>query len=227
MSTESEFSSSDVQRLLGQVKWFNNKAGYGFITVSDGEQAGKDIFIHFSSISASESQYKYLVQGEYVEFVLDKSTTDSHEFQATQVSGVKSGKLMCETRRIATLNADGSERPRNEYRKYRVRRNEGEESTPSSSGPSSSSSGPSSSSSGPSSSSVPSSSSSGPSSSSVPSSSVPSSSVPSLSDSDFTKVERKTRVRPTGPAGPAGRGRGRPATGGRGGKKPTASASSS
>ena len=207
MSTESDFSSSDVQRLLGQVKWFNNKAGYGFITVSDGEQAGKDIFIHFSSISASESQYKYLVQGEYVEFVLDKSTTDIHEFQATQVSGVKSGKLMCETRRIATLNADGSERPRNEYRKYRVRRNEGDESPPSSSGPSSSS--------------VPSSS--GPSSSSVPSSSgAP---LPS-GDSDFTKVERKTRVRPAGPAGPAGRGRGRPATGGRGGKKPTASASS-
>ena len=204
MSTESDFSSSDVQRLLGQVKWFNNKAGYGFITVSDGEQAGKDIFIHFSSISASESQYKYLVQGEYVEFVLDKSTTDIHEFQATQVSGVKSGKLMCETRRIATLNADGSERPRNEYRKYRVRRNEGEESTPSSSGPSSSSSGPSS--------------------SSVPSSSgAPLPSGAPLSDSDFTKVERKTRVRP---AGPAGRGRGRPATGGRGGKKPTASASS-
>lgn len=113
-------SSSDVQRFLGQVKWFNNKAGYGFITVSDGEQAGKDIFIHFSSIAASDSQYKYLVQGEYVEFVLDKSTTDSHEFQATQVSGIKGGKLMCETRRIASLNTDGAERP--SYRKYRVRR---------------------------------------------------------------------------------------------------------
>ena len=127
MSTTSDFSSSDGKRLLGQVKWFNNKAGYGFITVSDGEQAGKDIFIHFSSISASESQYKYLVQGEYVEFVLDKSTTDSHEFQATQVSGVKGGKLMCETRRIASLNADGSERPRSEYRKYRVRREDRDE----------------------------------------------------------------------------------------------------
>jgi cold shock CspA family protein len=112
----------DVQRLLGQVKWFNNKAGYGFITVNDGEQAGKDIFIHYSSIAASESQYKYLVQGEYVEFVLDKSASDTHEFQATQVSGIKGGKLMCETRRIAQVNADVTERPRGEYRRYRVSR---------------------------------------------------------------------------------------------------------
>jgi cold shock CspA family protein len=114
--------TSDVQRILGQVKWFNNKAGYGFITVSDGEQAGKDIFIHFSSINASESQYKYLVQGEYVEFVLDKSASETHEFQATQVSGIKGGKLMCETRRLAYVNADGSERP--SYRRYRVQRDE-------------------------------------------------------------------------------------------------------
>jgi hypothetical protein len=52
MSTTEE--ASQPQRLLGQVKWFNNKAGYGFITVSDGEQAGKDIFTHFSSIGVSE-----------------------------------------------------------------------------------------------------------------------------------------------------------------------------
>jgi cold shock CspA family protein len=112
--------SSDVQRILGQVKWFNNKAGYGFITVGDCEQAGKDIFIHYSSIGEDDTNYKYLVQGEYVEFVLDKSTSESHEFHATRVSGVKGGKLMCETRRLAHTNADGSERQ--PYRRYRVQR---------------------------------------------------------------------------------------------------------
>ena len=111
---------SDVTRLLGQVKWFNNKAGYGFITVSDGEESGKDIFIHFSSITGSDSQYTYLVQGEYVEFVLDKSTTEAHEFHATQVSGVKGGKLMCETRRVAYMNSENNVRP--SYRSYRVQR---------------------------------------------------------------------------------------------------------
>jgi cold shock CspA family protein len=86
-------------RLLGQVKWFNNKAGYGFITVNDGEYAGKDIFIHYSTIRVTNSQYKYLVQGEYVEFNLVKSTSDAHEYQAVDISGIKNGPLMCETRR--------------------------------------------------------------------------------------------------------------------------------
>lgn len=120
MSTTEE--ASQPQRLLGQVKWFNNKAGYGFITVSDGEQAGKDIFTHFSSIGVSNAQqYKYLVQGEYVEFVLGKSTVEGHEFQAVEVSGVKNGKLMCETRfanrPVPTEGNAG-------YRKYRVPREE-------------------------------------------------------------------------------------------------------
>jgi cold shock CspA family protein len=94
-------STDDIQseRLLGQVKWFNNKAGYGFITVNDGEHSGKDIFIHYSTIRTTNSQYKYLVQGEYVEFNLVKSTADNHEYQAVDISGIKGGLLMCETRR--------------------------------------------------------------------------------------------------------------------------------
>jgi hypothetical protein len=120
MSTTEEVSQP--QRLLGQVKWFNNKAGYGFITVSDGEQAGKDIFTHFSSIGVSNTQqYKYLVQGEYVEFVLGKSTVEGHEFQAVEVSGVKNGKLMCETR---FANRPAPTEGNTGYRKYRVPREE-------------------------------------------------------------------------------------------------------
>jgi cold shock CspA family protein len=100
MSSEQDTASApETVRLLGQVKWFNNKAGYGFITVNDGEYSGKDIFIHYSAIRVTNSQYKYLVQGEYVEFNLVKSNTDAHEFQATDISGVKGGALMCESRR--------------------------------------------------------------------------------------------------------------------------------
>jgi cold shock CspA family protein len=107
-------STDDVQceRLLGQVKWFNNKAGYGFITVNDGEHSGKDIFIHYSTIRTTNSQYKYLVQGEYVEFNLVKSTTDNHEYQAVDISGIKNGPLMCETRRLnRTLDSGDAPRP--------------------------------------------------------------------------------------------------------------------
>ena len=95
MSTQTESA-----RLIGQVKWFNNKAGYGFITMNDTEDnsKSKDIFAHFSTIQVGDSQYKYLVQGEYVEFELSTSTNGTHEFQATKISGIKGGPLMCETR---------------------------------------------------------------------------------------------------------------------------------
>jgi len=71
MSTDIGVTTSPtVERLLGRVKWFNNKAGYGFITVTDGSHSGSDIFVHHSAIGVSSEQYRYLVQGEYVEFGL-------------------------------------------------------------------------------------------------------------------------------------------------------------
>lgn len=90
---------STSERFTGRVKWFNNKAGYGFVTVTDGPKSGSDVFVHHSSIKVDSEQYKYLVQGEYIEFSLSDTKTDKHEFQAGEVSGIKGGKLMCETRR--------------------------------------------------------------------------------------------------------------------------------
>ncbi len=46
----------------GVVKWFNGAKGYGFIQRCTGE----DVFVHFSSIQASE--YQPLREGEAVEF---------------------------------------------------------------------------------------------------------------------------------------------------------------
>lgn len=87
---------SGESRQLGIVKWFNNKAGFGFVTTLGDD--GKDVFVHHSGVSVNREQYKYLVQGEYVEFNLSKSESDSHEWQATDVTGVQKGPLMCETR---------------------------------------------------------------------------------------------------------------------------------
>jgi CspA family cold shock protein len=87
------------ETLTGRVKWFNNKAGYGFITVTDGPRSGTDIFVHHKSIQVVSEQYKYLVQGEYVSFSLTKTVSSAHEWQAAIVCGINGGKLMCETRR--------------------------------------------------------------------------------------------------------------------------------
>ena len=89
MSTETETENTTTTsttpgavRHLGQVKWFNSKAGYGFITMKNESNEDVDIFTHYSTVKVIDSQYKYLVQGEYVEFELAESTNENHKFQA-------------------------------------------------------------------------------------------------------------------------------------------------
>ena len=99
--SSSAVSSSAVlssDRFTGRVKWFNNKAGYGFVTITDGPKSGGEVFVHHSSIKVEAEQYKYLVQGEYIEFSLSEAKTSNNDYQAGEVSGINGGKLMCETR---------------------------------------------------------------------------------------------------------------------------------
>lgn len=84
--------------VIGRVKWFNPKQGYGFITVTEGTHSGEDIFVHHSAIQVNKEQFKYLVQGEYVHFQMQDAPEESeHSHIAVNVSGVSGGKLMCET----------------------------------------------------------------------------------------------------------------------------------
>jgi cold shock CspA family protein len=110
-------SSSDTSasvRLTGRVKWFNNKTGFGFITIVGGDDQFKDaseIFAHHSAINVSQEQYRYLVEGEYVEFSVSNTASGDHKFQAADIRGVKGGKLFCETRheqRSASAPSHGS-----------------------------------------------------------------------------------------------------------------------
>jgi cold shock protein len=50
-------------RIKGEVKWFSNQKGYGFITPEGG---GKDVFVHHSAIQGDG--YKTLDEGQTVEF---------------------------------------------------------------------------------------------------------------------------------------------------------------
>lgn len=100
---------SGSSRQMGIVKWFNNKAGFGFVTTLGDEN--KDVFVHHSGVSVNKEQYKYLVQGEYVEFDLSKSENSEHKWQATNITGLQSGPLMCETRFLNKQErSDGDQR---------------------------------------------------------------------------------------------------------------------
>lgn len=101
MSSESSSVTSAPVRLTGRVKWFNNKTGFGFISVVGGNDEHKDaseIFVHHSAVKVSQEQYRYLVEGEYVEFSVVETESGVHKFQAGDVRGVKGGMLFCETR---------------------------------------------------------------------------------------------------------------------------------
>ena len=95
-------SSGAVEKITGQVKWFNNKSGFGFITAVSGGKKDEDVFVHHSDLRVKEEQYRYLVAGEYVEFVvtdMDSSDDKDHKYKAVDVTGVMGGTLMCEVRR--------------------------------------------------------------------------------------------------------------------------------
>ena len=91
-----------MERFTGKVKWFNNKTGYGFI-----ETDNEETFVHHTGLT-SETPYKYLVQGEYVEYSKSsyggRTTAESpagygkNRMVAVDVTGIKRGHLMCETR---------------------------------------------------------------------------------------------------------------------------------
>lgn len=49
--------------MQGNVKWFNDNKGFGFIEDADG---GKDIFVHFSAVEGEG--FKSLAEGQLVEF---------------------------------------------------------------------------------------------------------------------------------------------------------------
>jgi CspA family cold shock protein len=54
--------------MQGQVKWFNNSKGYGFI----GRSAGSDVFVHYTAIVGEG--YRTLKEGDAVEFEIMQGT---------------------------------------------------------------------------------------------------------------------------------------------------------
>ncbi len=63
----------------GNVKWFNNDKGYGFIEYLEGE----DIFVHYSAIK--KQGYKTLTEGQLVEFDLIETDKGLQAINVTDV----------------------------------------------------------------------------------------------------------------------------------------------
>lgn len=71
--------------MFGNVKWFNNEKGYGFIDYSENE----DIFVHYSAIK--QEGYKTLSEGQRVEFDLVETPKG---LQAINVRPASNEKVM-------------------------------------------------------------------------------------------------------------------------------------
>ncbi len=54
------------ERLVGTVKWFNGRKGYGFIERED----GPDVFVHYTAIVGEG--YRNLEEGQRVEFSIEQ-----------------------------------------------------------------------------------------------------------------------------------------------------------
>ena len=66
-----------MAKIKGQVKWFNESKGFGFITPADGS---KDVFVHFSAIQGEG--FKSLDEGQAVSYDL---TEGARGMQAANV----------------------------------------------------------------------------------------------------------------------------------------------
>jgi cold shock protein len=62
-------NKGDTVKMIGKVKWFNEKKGFGFISV----EGSKDIFVHFSAIVAEEGKYRTLAENAEVEFEVSET----------------------------------------------------------------------------------------------------------------------------------------------------------
>lgn len=69
-------------RVTGTVKWFNDSKGFGFITRDDGQ---KDVFVHYSAISAQG--FRSLREGQRVEFEVVQGDKGPAAQNVTPVEG--------------------------------------------------------------------------------------------------------------------------------------------
>ncbi len=106
--------SSEYGKYVGNCKWFNHKIGYGFVTIVNGDQKGKDIFVHHTGVKPKNSHFRTLAKGEYVSLNLTQGKDGQP--QGVDITGVFGGPLMCDSNVFPSRN-------------FRTRQNESPESS--------------------------------------------------------------------------------------------------
>ena len=81
--------------LNGNVKWFNSKKGYGFVTVitPESDLVGTDVFAHYTNVNVSDNNYKRLFPGEYVSFNIGKNNDRD---VCIDIRGINGGRLLAD-----------------------------------------------------------------------------------------------------------------------------------
>ena len=85
---------------IGQVLWFDQKKGFGFVKVNHPESDfhDKDIFVHFSCIHTEKTNYKRLFPGEYVSMdIKHQPEVKDKEYICLNLTGVNGGPLLIES----------------------------------------------------------------------------------------------------------------------------------
>lgn len=86
--TEDTTNKSYVEKtIVGKVKWFNVKAGFGFINRNDN---GQDVYAHYSSIVNKNPNHRVrsLADGELVQFNLIEGSKGAEATDITGINGV-------------------------------------------------------------------------------------------------------------------------------------------
>ncbi len=92
-----EENNTTYGKEVGNVIWFDQKKGFGFIRIitPNSEFLNKEIFVHYSNINCL-SRFKKLYPGENVSVDVSKNTEENSdkEFMSSNLSGLYGAPLL-------------------------------------------------------------------------------------------------------------------------------------
>ena len=98
MTEETSTAATTIGNEVGNVIWFDQKKGFGFIKIitPESEYLEKEVFVHYSSVN-SENRFKKLYPGENVSLNVIKNTsenTNGKEYICDNVTGLYGSPLL-------------------------------------------------------------------------------------------------------------------------------------